>query len=199
MGSYSLWKGKDAKYFARENGYRYVQLSNASSVFMVNHPDEICDNAYCGWDDEFNFDHVNLLHGALNRLCKDTTCSTYISEKQWTEKTAWGPKREWPPSGVCKFYLGPEDEYPTCPLLEQYMPMYLFATAPDLSDEDIHVVWWIVHPDERERMQRILNGTDNPLYDLVHELRYNPNMPSCLSTDRQEAEERFEQAKKRKV
>jgi len=34
--------------------------------------------------------------------------------------------------------------------------------------------WYVVHPDENERMERILAGTNNPLYDLVHELRYNP-------------------------
>lgn len=35
-------------------------------------------------------------------------------------------------------------------------------------------VWAVVHFEERERMERYLAGTHNPLYDLVHELRYNP-------------------------
>lgn len=36
--------------------------------------------------------------------------------------------------------------------------------------------WCIVHSDERERMERHLNGTTNPIHDLVHELRYNPRV-----------------------
>lgn len=35
-------------------------------------------------------------------------------------------------------------------------------------------IWAVVHWEERERMERYLAGTHNPLYDLVHELRYNP-------------------------
>lgn len=35
-------------------------------------------------------------------------------------------------------------------------------------------IWAVVHFEERERMERYLAGTHNPLYDLVHELRYNP-------------------------
>lgn len=33
---------------------------------------------------------------------------------------------------------------------------------------------YIVHPDESERMERILNGTDNPIFNLIAEMRYNP-------------------------
>lgn len=48
---------------------------------------------------------------------------------------------------------------------------------------------FFVHPDENERMERLLAGTDNPLYDLVHELRYNPRLG--LSRDLHEAKRRF--------
>jgi hypothetical protein len=59
------------------------------------------------------------------------------------------------------------------------------------------VYWCIAHPDERQRIERILNGTDNALHDLVHELRYNPNMPVHLSAERSAAKEDFEQETKR--
>ena len=43
---------------------------------------------------------------------------------------------------------------------------------------------FMVHPDERERMQRVLNGTDNPMWDYVHELRYNPDIGTHPVTKR---------------
>ena len=34
--------------------------------------------------------------------------------------------------------------------------------------------WVFIHPSERDRMERFLAGTLDPMHDLVHELRYNP-------------------------
>lgn len=48
---------------------------------------------------------------------------------------------------------------------------------------------FVVDPCEKEHVERFLAGTDDPLYDLVHELRYNPN--TRLGKDVQEAESHF--------
>ncbi len=34
------------------------------------------------------------------------------------------------------------------------------------------VAIYILHPDERDHMERYLAGTDDPMYDFIHELRY---------------------------
>lgn len=51
-------------------------------------------------------------------------------------------------------------------------------------------IWCIVHPTERERMERYLNGTANPMYDLVHELRYNPGVLG-VGAEKKEAQNDF--------
>ena len=53
-------------------------------------------------------------------------------------------------------------------ILHEYLPFYVISVAQKGD--------YMVHPCERERMERILNGTDDPMYDLVHELRYNPHV-----------------------
>ena len=52
---------------------------------------------------------------------------------------------------------------------------------------------YLIHPDEKEHMERYLAGTDDPMYDLVHELRYNPQFSVVNET-----KESFE-TKKRKI
>lgn len=52
---------------------------------------------------------------------------------------------------------------------------------------------FIVDPCEKEHMERFLAGTDDPLYDLVHELRYNPS--TRLGKDVQEAESHFKKSR----
>ena len=49
---------------------------------------------------------------------------------------------------------------------------------------------YMLAPGEREHMDRFLAGTDNPLYDLVHELRYNPRIG--LGMEKEEARTDFE-------
>lgn len=51
---------------------------------------------------------------------------------------------------------------------------------------------FVVDPCEKEHMERVLAGTDDPLYDLVHELRYNPT--TRLGKDVQEAESHFKKS-----
>lgn len=65
--------------------------------------------------------------------------------------------------------------------LKDYLPFYV-VTIKGEGD-------YMVHPSERERMERILGGTDDPMYDLVHELRYNPNVG--LGTDLKDAKNDF--------
>lgn len=107
-------------------------------------------------------------------------------------------------SQICSL-LSNDGDNPVCVLKETYGPFYVFPYTPkktidcayEVSQEKIY--WCIAHPDEKERMERILNGTNNPLYDLVHELRYNPAIPARLSVERREAKEDFEQKKRQRI
>jgi len=57
--------------------------------------------------------------------------------------------------------------------------LYALATGDyDLSERFLGVCAFLVVASENERMERYLAGTDNPIHDLVHELRYNPNLPT---------------------
>jgi hypothetical protein len=58
-------------------------------------------------------------------------------------------------------------------------------------------VEYIVDPSENEKLERILEGTDNPMYEFVHELRYNPNS-FMKGRELQEAKEDFEDQKKKR-
>lgn len=161
--------------------------SDTSSIWCLRHPDCLYEGLVR--EDDWKFYDFKRLHDTLCELSKDVVCpSKNITEAKWKEGAE-----------ACTFY-SKYDPSP-CPLLQHYFPLYLFAAPSALGDfghsGNIEYVWWVVHPDERERMERILNGTDNPLYDLVHELRYNPNISSKLGgAERLEAEEDF---KKRKL
>lgn len=73
---------------------------------------------------------------------------------------------------------------------ESIYPLYEII----VKDEDD---CYLVHPSEREHMERYLAGTDNPLYDLVNELRYNPNL--AFGSEVRAAKQDFEsETKKRK-
>lgn len=48
---------------------------------------------------------------------------------------------------------------------------------------------YIVHPDEREHMERYLAGTDDPISDLVHEFRFNPMFRGQMSAEQLYAKE----------
>lgn len=55
---------------------------------------------------------------------------------------------------------------------------------------------YLVHPDEREHMERFLAGTDDALYDYVHHLKYDP----LHGTEVQAAKQEYEAlAKKQKT
>lgn len=63
-----------------------------------------------------------------------------------------------------------------------FFPLYFMLTDnvlgvyPQQIDESTYkgTIWCLIHPAERDRMERHLTGTVNPIHDLVHEMRYNP-------------------------
>ena len=87
-------------------------------------------------------------------------------------------------------------------------PLYLVITknkyrkhwVRQTKDDDYYqttapIMLYIVHPDEREHMERFLAGTDDALYDYVHHLKYDP----LHGTEVKAAKEEYEaQAKKQK-
>ena len=58
---------------------------------------------------------------------------------------------------------------------------------------------YLLDPSEREHMERYLAGTDDPMYDFVHELRYNPNRAFPASPELEKVKSDFENNKKRKT
>lgn len=50
-----------------------------------------------------------------------------------------------------------------------------------------------IHPCEKEHVERYLAGTDDPMYDFVHELRYHPD--SLLGREKEAAEAHFKKQK----
>jgi hypothetical protein len=59
--------------------------------------------------------------------------------------------------------------------------------------EPMPLNYYIVHPDEREHMERFLAGTDDALYDYVHHLKYDP----LHGTEVQAAKQEYEALAKR--
>jgi len=57
----------------------------------------------------------------------------------------------------------------TVPNVWNAYPQYYNGTIPTLR--------FIVHPNERDRMERILGGTYGPMHDLVHHLQFSPELP----------------------
>ncbi len=115
-----------------------------------------------GRDDEDP--RLGALHGVLNEL---------------VEKKCDAP--------LCRFYTY-GNGVPECVALAQLRIIYTVHGKHNWYEGN---GWYVVHPDERERMERILAGTDNPLYDLVHELRYNPAV-GAVGRDVAEAREHFD-------
>jgi hypothetical protein len=84
--------------------------------------------------------------------------------------------------------LDEDDNYYKCTCnLSPYFPIYVA-----LVDND----WCYIHPDEKDHVERFMAGTDNPLYDLVHELRFNPQYGLDTEVQRAKVEQ---MEKKRKI
>ena len=58
-----------------------------------------------------------------------------------------------------------DQELSSCLRIQALFPVYLLV--PHTND-----AMYIAHPSEREHVERFIAGTDNPLYDYVHELRF---------------------------
>lgn len=152
----------------------YVPLSTATSIVRCYDIDDLVSSSTEDMDD-FKTDIRSEIHAALNGFC--VTCKCEETDCIMAE---------------------------FCALRAKYAPYY-FARVKCKDDDHPWIekgkfAWYLIHPDERERMERILNGTDNPLYDLVHQLMYNPDvLPAEMIRSRREAKEHFEEQKKRKI
>lgn len=60
-------------------------------------------------------------------------------------------------------------------------------------------VTYIIHSSEREHMERYLAGTDDPLYDYVHHLKYNPANGSEALAAREDFEMHQKAGKRQKL
>ncbi len=96
---------------------------------------------------------------------------------------------QWCTRGHCDF-VESDGAHP-CALFDHLFPLYTIRVGRDDADG-----WFVVHPDEHERMERILNGTDSPIHDLVHELRYNPAL--ALGAEVAQARKNFNHNKRTK-
>ncbi len=73
-----------------------------------------------------------------------------------------------------------------------FFPLYIIT----LHNWTANMQEYIVDPSEHEHMERYLAGTDDPMYDFVHELRNNPRaLPS--SAELAEATERHNKRSKK--
>lgn len=90
------------------------------------------------------------------------------------------------------------DELTAFPSYFVYLKDSNIVYPPDVTevDEQKQGVWCLLHPCERERMERHLSGTDSPIYDLVHELRYNPHVG--VGPEKSEAAAHFLEEKRQK-
>ncbi len=88
-------------------------------------------------------------------------------------------------------FVNDATDAPTCGIMDHLFPLYTFIMNHEIDKPGGTSVpcWFVVHPDERARMERILAGTDNPIHDLVHELRYNPRL--ALGAEVAEARDDF--------
>lgn len=58
-----------------------------------------------------------------------------------------------------------------------------------------HISMMITDEDSKRRLMHFKDGTDDPIYELIDELRYHPN----IGWNVKEASDRFEKNKKRKT
>jgi hypothetical protein len=72
-------------------------------------------------------------------------------------------------------------------------PLYVMRIANAeveliITHDRVRALYAVIHPSQNERMERYLSGNDNPIRDLVTELRYNP---AFLGAPLHAAEQRF--------
>jgi hypothetical protein len=54
----------------------------------------------------------------------------------------------------------------TCGFAAQFQKGFMFRSKDG--------IYSIIHPDDYEKVERIINCTLDPIHDLIHELRYHP-------------------------
>jgi hypothetical protein len=187
-----LYRSKEEDVFYYENKVEddmrcYYPLDDLASVYVLNSLDHL--QHIEAFYESARIWHINLFHAYAE--IHNALAVTGLKCPFGTPTLA-----QWhsPDYKRCSFF-GDLAEY-SCVYTG---PFYVFPTVCiELEEEHkTDIVWCIVHPEESERMERILNGTDNPLYDFVHELRYNPNISSKLGSEREEAQQDFNQKRAR--
>ena len=97
---------------------------------------------------------------------------------------------------TCKmkdYYKNDWKDFPenlTCNCELSIYPMYIITN-------NVLPKFYLVHPEESEHMERYLAGTDDPMYDLVHELRYHPSFK--MGSDIVDIERNWNDRKKPKI
>lgn len=195
IGCIQEHKSLDPEYISGWNRNRcYISLSSAVSVHICNTLSDL-QGLTGNWTESPKavFDVACKVHECLCAHNETCTCMCQLLPKDYEKWYAGETK------GCTMF---PVDVYDTTDVIEcavhtQYAPYYFVAVKPNAADnkDGYKILWHLIHPDEREHMERILAGTDNPIYDLVHELRYNPRVGIA---DVAEAKADFE-SKKRKL
>jgi len=133
--------------------------------------DEDIENGY-GYDDGKRFIPVHMIT-CVDSYAFPMEMSESGSLKGWKDVIKWvyGDTREC----TC-------DDIQKCQCIPDFFPSYVILTRKDSYEESR---MYLVHPDEKEHMERYLAGTDDPLYDLVHELRFNPQFCVVKETGEQ--------------
>lgn len=179
----------DYKFFHKtKSGVMHIPINKAAPIYVCQSGYSILEMIGYEVSGDDMYPIFYKIHRILDELLDKSTCSLIPEEKPGDVDI----------SPLCSL-IDTRWSYQPCPLLSLYGPFYVLPyQATERIDGEDCLYWCVVHPDEKERMERILNGTDNPLYDLVHELRYNPDMPDRFSSEKREAKNDFEQ-KKRKI
>ena len=172
----------------------YVPLPTSATIYKIQHPDDLCviDTFDEIWETEESYGGLQWFHDICENMKRCDECPW----RPFTGTDCFDAEEEKDLPCYFFYHSGHEETKKTrpCPYITFLFPFYVFPAEPPITNtKDTKLYWYVVHPDENERMERILNGTDNPLYDLVHELRYNPAISSGLSTERKEAKDRFEE------
>ncbi len=91
------------------------------------------------------------------------------------------------------------DGTPNCACFETVLPVYAVVIASKEETKNsrnrVPCLLYLIHPLEREKMERFIDGTDDPMWDYVHQLRYGPPDDSSLVRLRtsQDAQRHFQQ------
>jgi hypothetical protein len=94
---------------------------------------------------------------------------TYVAGKYILEVIKYDSVKEYNDLSECKLK---EDGSRTC--VYELVAKNKVKLINVLNGHASKRVYYILHPSEHEHIKRCLAGTDDPMYDFVHELRYNP-------------------------